>query len=126
MIPAAWTALQAFLALLGIPKWLPAVLAAGAFGMAGSYFYGKHVAGQVCQEASLRTERDTLKRDLEAWKAADEIEAMLDKDADADRQELQKQVKDYEIQLRKRPPRNCTLDADDLRALDRVRGNGKH
>jgi hypothetical protein len=126
VIAAIRAAFQALLAIMGIPRWVPVVGLAGAIGMGGAYFYGKHVAAQACQEASLRTEIATLNRDFAAWKAADEIEAMLDKDLQADRQQLEQEVKNYEIALKSRPEPNCTLTDADVGAVGRVPGKRKH
>lgn len=113
------------LGIIGIPPWLAVLIAIGG-SLGGAFLAGHHVAANACEAASLRAEIATLNRDFAAWKAADEIEAMLDKDLEADRQQLETQVKNYEIALKTRPEPNCALTDADVGAVGRVPGKRKH
>lgn len=91
----------------------------------GAYWKGYSTAAGRCHEAELRAKIATMERDLAAWKAADEVEKMLQADLDKQNRELQQLVVDYEKELLLRPAPACRLTPDDVRALERVRGWGK-
>jgi len=100
---------------------MPYLLLAGvaaflAFGTS-AYIKGRADANASCRAAELQAEVDRLKRDMNAWKAADAVEKMLDADLEAERQELERKVADYELELLARPDGRCTLGADDVKRL---------
>lgn len=109
---------------LGVPAWPIWVGVAGLIGAAFLTTYAKGYldARNRCQEAQLRAEIATLKRDMAALKAADEIEAMLTRDLEAERDKLEKEVEDYEAELAQRPDSRCTLSPADV---DRLSGKRK-
>lgn len=104
-------ALMPYLLLAGIAAFL-------AFGTS-AYIKGRADANANCRAAELQAEVDRLKRDMNAWKAADAIEKMLDADLEAERDELEQKVVDYELELLARPDSRCVLNDDDLRMLNR-------
>lgn len=83
----------------------------------GAYFKGYEVAASKCREAELRAELATMKRDIEAWKAADAMEKELQHEVDMERERLQQKVSEYEVELAARPDNRCTLGPDDIRGL---------
>lgn len=87
----------------------------------GAYFKGRWTAEANCHEAELRAQIATMKRDLAAWKAADEVEKILQSEVEAERRDLQEKVTEYEIELALRPDTRCTLDGSDV---ERLRGIG--
>lgn len=114
---AAWGLVSRLLAFLGIPKWLPLAGIAGAVMLAGAYFKGHSDAAQNCREAELRAEIAALKRDVAAADAAHRLEAAQTKELEAQRQQLAKEVADYEAALKVRPEPACTLTEQDMKAL---------
>jgi hypothetical protein len=82
-----------------------------------AYVKGRADANAYCRAAELQAEIDTLKRDMAAWKAADEIEAMLQADIDAERKSLEDKVVEYELELLSRPDDRCTLGPGDIERL---------
>lgn len=109
---------------LGIPTWPIWLAVAGLIGAAflATYTKGYLDARDRCQEAQLRAEIAGLKRDIAALKAADEVEAMLTQELEAERQRLAKEVEDYEAELAQRPDTRCTLSPADV---DRLSGKRK-
>lgn len=109
-----------------LPYILGGLVAAGLLGSVFAYIKGYGDAAQNCREAELRAELATLKRDMAAWKSADEIEAILRKQLESDAKELQDKVTEYETALAASPKdTRCTLDDRDVRSLDGLRVNGK-
>lgn len=93
-----------------------------AFSLSGAaYFKGRSDAAARCQEAALRAEMATMKRDFAAWKAANEADQLLQSQIDADRKQLEERVKEYEAELSKRPDSRCALSKHDIDRL-RLRG----
>lgn len=108
-----------------LPYILGGLVAAGLLGSAFAYIKGYGDAAQNCRESELRAEIATMKRDMAAWKAADEIQNMLQKEMEAAAAELQDKVTQYEVELATRTDTRCILDDRDVRSLDGLRGNGK-
>lgn len=119
---AAWGLVSRLLAFLGIPKWLPLAGIAGAVMLAGAYWKGHSDAAQNCREAELRAEIAALKRDVAAAEAAHRLEAAQTKELEAQRQQLAKEVADYEAALKVRPEPACTLTDDDIGRMRGQRG----
>lgn len=88
----------------------------------GAYWKGYSTAASRCHEAELRAIIATQARDLAAWKAADDIEKMLQADLEKQNRELSDLVRDYEKELLLRPAPGCSLDERDV---DRLRGIGR-
>ncbi|MEN6306070.1 MAG: hypothetical protein ABFD96_25315 [Armatimonadia bacterium] len=111
--------LRIVLGWLGLPTWiLPVVLLAAAASVVGAaYLKGRMDSAGNCREAQLQAELATLQRDMAALKAADQIEAMLNADLEAERQKLEKEVADYEAALAARPDSACRLTPDDVGRL---------
>jgi hypothetical protein len=106
-----------------LAPWLILGGLVAAIGGAGyAYLKGYDAARLQCREAELRAEIETMKRDLEAWKAADEVEKMLEADLDAERKSLEKKVAEYEAELVLRPDDSCSLGSDDVERLRQYRG----
>jgi hypothetical protein len=120
-----WAWLVSRLIMPFLPWVLAALMALGAAGSLAGYLKGRADANGNCQEASLRAELATMRRDVEAWKAADRIEAMLQAEIEAENRELEEKVTDYERELQKSPKPDCRLSPDDIRGFDGLRGNGK-
>lgn len=93
------------------------VAAAGAAALAWAYTKGRSDAEAACRAAELQAEIDTMKRDLAAWKAADEVERMLNGDIAAERDRLAREIEDYERDLAARPDGRCLLSPDDIGRL---------
>lgn len=92
----------------------------------GAYFKGKSVAEANCHDAELQAKIATMQRDLTAWKAAGEIDTMLQKQLESDNQELQDKVTEYATDVATAPAdAHCTLTDRDVRSLDGLRVNGK-
>lgn len=119
---AAWGLVSRLLAFLGIPKWLPLAGIAGVVMLAGAYFKGYSDAAQNCREAELRARIASLERDISAEKDARSLEAAQVLELEAQRQQLAKEIADYEAALRTRPEPNCTLSPDDVRSLGGMSG----
>jgi hypothetical protein len=105
-----------------LPWILGGLIALGTAGTMTAYFKGRADANANCREADLRAELATLKRDLAAWRAADEVENMLQRDLEAERKQLQERVSEYELELANRPDSRCVLDQRDV---DRLRFDRK-
>ena len=88
----------------------------------GAYWKGYSTAAQKCHDAELRTIIATQQRDMAAWRAADEVEKLLQADIEADNADLQDKVKTYELQLQNRPAGACRLSPADI---DSLRFDGK-
>ena len=114
------------LAWLGLPSSLFPLILAGAASVALTFAYlkGYNNASAKCQEATLRTQIASLQRDIKAAKDAERREAeevaKLQKLAD----DYEAALAAYEIELENKPDEKCTLSDDDLRSIDRMRGNG--
>lgn len=108
-----------------LPYILGGLVAAGLLGSVFAYFKGYGDAAQNCREAELRAQIATMKRDIAAWKAADEVEKILQNEIEADRRDLQDKVTQYETELAAKADTRCLLDERDVRSLDGLRGNGK-
>jgi hypothetical protein len=91
----------------------------------GAYWKGHSTAAQNCRDAELRAQIATMQRDMAAWRAADDIEKLLQSELETQRNDLQDRVKQYEIELAQRPNGKCALDDRDIRNLDRMHGIGK-
>jgi hypothetical protein len=118
-----WAGMVSRLIMPFLPWVLAGLMALGAAGSLAGYLKGRADANGNCQEASLRAELATMKRDVEAWKAADRIEAMLQAEIEAENRKLEEKVSDYERELAKEPlDTRCTLNQRDI---DGLRGNGK-
>lgn len=116
---AIWGVISRFMALLGIPKWLPLAGIAGLLTLTGAYWKGHWDAAQNCREAELRAKIASLERDITAEKDARSFEAAQVLELEAQRQQLAKEVADYEAALSVRPEPNCALTDDDI---DRLSG----
>ena len=90
----------------------------------GAYWKGYSAASARCHDAELRAIIATQARDLKAWAAADKVAKDEQARMAAELIELQQMVTDYEKELLLRPAPACSLTPDDVRALERVRGNG--
>lgn len=88
--------------------------------MLGAYWKGYTSASSRCHEAELRAQIASMKRDLAAWKAADEIEKLLQADLARQNRELQDMVTDYEKELALRPDTGCRIDGRDVERLRRI------
>jgi hypothetical protein len=88
----------------------------------GAYWKGYSTAAQKCHDAELRTIIATQQRDMAAWRAADEVEKLLQADIEADNADLQDKVRQYETELAQRPDASCRLDERDV---IRLRGIGQ-
>ena len=88
--------------------------------LGGAYWKGYSVASQNCHDAQLRVVIASMQRDISAAAQADEVARAQAAALDAQRQQLESQVKDYEAALKSRPDPACTLSADDVRALGGV------
>jgi hypothetical protein len=95
---------------------LGGILAAGAAGLAGYHKGGKDAEAR-CDAARLSAELAAVRREFAAYRLADQVEAMLAKDAIAERDRLEKEVADYEQDLARRPDGACRLSDDDVRRL---------
>lgn len=94
--------------------------------LAGAYVKGYMAARDQCQDNALKAQIASLKRDMLAWKLADDIEQSLQADLAAELSKLERKVQDYEAELAKRPAdARCSLTPDDVRSLNRMRGGGK-
>lgn len=115
MIALAW--LSRLLAVLGIPTWVPVVLLAGALAVGGAYVKGRMDGATRCHDAELRAVIASMQRDLTAQSQAQELEASQQAALEAQRQQLEEQVKDYEAALKIRPAAACALTDDDIGRL---------
>lgn len=88
----------------------------------GAYWKGYSTAAQKCHDAELRAIIATMQRDMAAWRAADDMERLLQRELETQRNDLQDRVKQYEIELAQRPDGKCALSPDDI---DRLHGIGK-
>jgi hypothetical protein len=95
---------------------LGGIAAAGAAGVAG-YLKGSSDAEARCGAERLSAELVAVRREFNAYKVADQVEASLLEAAVADRERLEKEVADYEKDLGLRPDGACRLSADDVRRL---------
>jgi hypothetical protein len=100
-----------------------AVIALGL--ILGAYWKGYSAASARCHDAELRAIIATQARDLKAWEAADSAAKDEQARLAAEMIELQNMVTDYEKELLLKPVPACSLTPDDVRALERVRGNGR-
>lgn len=100
-----------------------AVIALGL--ILGAYWKGYSNAAAQCHEAQLRAIIATQARDLKAWEASDKAAKDEAARLAAENIELNNLVTDYEKELLLKPAPSCSLTADDVRALERVRGNGR-
>lgn len=100
-----------------------AVIALGL--ILGAYWKGYSAASARCHDAELRAIIATQARDLKAWESADAAAKDEAARLAAELIELQQMVQDYEKELLLKPAPNCALSADDVRALERLRGNGR-
>lgn len=96
-----------------------ALLVAGL--AAGAYWKGYSTAAGNCRDAELRAQIAAMERDLAAWKAADDVEKLLQQELNEQNADLQDKVKEYELELAQRPDAKCALDAHDI---ERLRFNG--
>jgi hypothetical protein len=83
----------------------------------GAYWKGYSAASQNCRDAELRAQIATMQRDMAAWRAADDIEKLLQSELETQRNDLQDRVKQYEIELAQRPDGKCALDQRDIDGL---------
>jgi hypothetical protein len=88
----------------------------------GAYYKGYSSASLRCHDGELRAQIATMQRDMAAWRAADEVERMLQADLARDNADLQQKVTDYETDLATRPNPGCALSPADA---DRLRGIGR-
>ena len=100
-------------------RWVIGGLVALAM-LGGAYWKGYSAASQNCHDAQLRAVIASMQRDISAAAQADEVARAQAAALDAQRQQLESQVKDYEAALKSRPDPACTLSADDVRALGGV------
>ena len=63
----------------------------------GAYWKGYSTAAQKCHDAELRAIIATQQRDMAAWRAADDMERLLQRELETQRNDLQDRVKQYEI-----------------------------
>lgn len=117
-----WGLIIRFLRVMGIPTWLPIAGIVGALALAGAYFKGHSDAAQNCREAELRAQIAALERDVAAAEAAHRLEVAQTKELEAQRQQLAKEVADYEAALKVRPEPACTLTDDDIGRMRGKRG----
>lgn len=111
----------------GLLSWLlfNRYTAAGAIALgllAGAYWKGYSVASAKCQDAELKAEIAAMQRDFAAWRAADQIETILQQQIEAERNDLQDKVAKYETELGSRTDGRCSLNDRDVRSLDGLRG----
>jgi len=106
-------------------RWVIGGLVALAM-LGGAYWKGYSAASQNCHDAQLRAVIASMQRDISAAAQADEVARAQAAALDAQRQQLESQVKDYEIALKTRPEPNCALTDADVGAVGRVPGKRKH
>ena len=90
--------------------------------LAGAYLKGYVAARDACQDSALKAQIAAMQRDMDAWRAADQVEAILQGEIEAERNQLERKVSDYERELAKRPDNRCILDQRDV---DGLRLDGK-
>lgn len=100
-----------------------AVIALGL--ILGAYWKGYSAASANCHDAQLRAIIATQARDLKAAETASKMAADEQARLAAENVELNNMVTDYEKELLLKPAPACSLSADDVRALERLRGNGR-
>ena len=122
MITMVWTWLAQRVLFPFLPWILAGLLAAGAAGSLAAYLKGRADASARCQEAALRAELATLKRDMAAWRTAEQVEDRLQAELESELREMEKKVGAYEKELSERPDSKCALDQRDI---DGLRGNRK-
>lgn len=88
----------------------------------GAYWKGYSTAAGNCRDAELRAQIAAMERDLAAWKAADDVEKLLQRELDEQNADLQDKVKQYELELQNRPNGGCTLGPDDIGRLHGIGG----
>jgi hypothetical protein len=104
-----------FLSLLVNRYVIAGVVAVGL--LAGAYLKGYMAARDACQDSSLKAQIAAMQRDIDAFKAASEIEAMLQAEIEAERNQLERRLSDYERELASRPDGRCILDERDVDGL---------
>jgi len=108
-----------------IPPWLFPILmnrytigAAVGFGLlVGAYLKGYVAARDACQDSALKAQIAAMQRDMDAFKAASEVEAILQAEIEAERNQLERRLSDYERELATRPDGRCILDERDIDGL---------
>lgn len=99
-------------------RWVIGGLVALAM-LGGAYWKGYSTASANCHDAQLLEQIASMQRDVAAADQAREVERAQTAAIEAQRQQLESQVKDYEAALKSRPDPACTLSADDI---DRLSG----
>ena len=117
LLLTVWGLVSRFLRVMGIPTWLPVAGIAGLLALTGAYWKGHWDAAQNCREAELRAKIASLERDISAEKDARSLEAAQLLELEGQRQQLAKEIADYEAALRTRPEPRCTLTDDDIGRL---------
>ncbi len=97
-----------------------ALLVAGL--AAGAYWKGYSTAAGNCRDAELRAQIAAMERDLAAWKAADDVEKLLQQELNEQNADLQDKVKQYELELQNKPDAACRLDGRDIERLYGIGG----
>lgn len=100
-----------------LPWIMGGLVALSLSGAVFAYLKGRADATAKCREAELRAELVALKRDIEAWKAANYMDRLLQDELEKERRQLEKKVSEYETELAKRPDNRCLLDQRDVDSL---------
>jgi hypothetical protein len=114
-----------------VPVWLISLLLnkytlgalAGVALLGGAYVAGYQKASQRCDEATLRAQIASLQRDIAQNTAAADVAKLLSQNIQKENKLLQEKVKDYEVDLAKRPNPSCTIDKRDADRLRSIGGN---
>lgn len=105
-----------------LPYILGGLLVLSIVGTLGGYIKGYGDAASKCQNAQLQAKIDSMQRDVDANKVADDINKMLQDSLEKENADLQQKVQDYAVYLALHPDTKCTLSDDDV---VRMRGLGR-
>lgn len=126
-------AAYAYLPFMG--RYVAAALIAVAAGLA-AYDMGFAARGRLDQSQAIQAQLDAAREQIQGAQIVGEAAASRAQDAEQQAATLQEQIREYETALAAKPypvavpgclrvAPACTLDADDVRALDRLRDGSR-
>lgn len=101
---------------------LAAVALVASAVVTGAYLKGRIDANANCREKELLVKIAGLERDIAVQNEADAFEAAALIEAEAENKRLTEDIESYAEALKTRPAGGCSLGADDIDRLRRIRG----